>query len=437
MVDSGRGRIIILFVSFRPMPRLGHICWLTALALSAAAVEPPPAFPGVLVTPHPGVAAPLPAGVGVGVGLPDLDEESLQQAVTSTPPEAQGPVDPPNPTGPHDMDSESLEVSDIKIPVDDEAGKLLDEIENSDSASQLAAAQHAEHVKLGTLAEEAHKAAEAQHLLELRVHHEHQRRLREEARRMKVQDRFNERLLRAQKTCTKWQREKDKANSELQGLYEKSVKSSSQARDGARRGLAPILVEKELHVTDMSINALRCQMNYMESLRVFVEGACGVSKRIRLALAAYITSPTENVTIPSADIPRSVPTPSQINLLKLTASNAIAKVDVARHDYDVEKTRVDARPPLDDASADSDMDAAAEGEEDAHEMETPPHELPIDVLFEHIMGRSLVAEVPKVDSKKLEAKKKRILQEQEDCFGDDCGDPKTYVPLSMAPAPAL
>ena len=50
------------------MPRLGHICWLTALALSAAAVEPPPAFPGVLVTPHPGVAAPLPAGVGVGVG---------------------------------------------------------------------------------------------------------------------------------------------------------------------------------------------------------------------------------------------------------------------------------------------------------------------------------------------------------------------------------
>merc|ERR1719199_1482459 len=111
----------------------------------------------------------------------------------------------------------------------------------------------------------------------------------------------------------------------------------------------------------------------------------------------------------------------------------------------MEKARVDSRPPLDDAAEEADIEAAADGEEEGQEMETPPRELPMDVLYKHITGEVLVTEAPKADTKRLEGEKQRILQEQEDCFGDDCGDPKAYlaeatvkpaVVVEVAPAPA-
>ncbi len=435
--------------------RASHVCarvCVAALSLlaGAASAQETPAFPGgeMVSAPVAGLAAPLPPGVGVGAGLPEVAEEK------EPPPgelQVESPIGPSVNTTQSDSETNKQpepHVVETNAPeestggddrADDQADELLDEIEGTATNSK-AELMAEESVRLGGIEAEARAALRAKRLLDMRVHKMHQERLREEAHKIKVRDRFNERLVLAQKTCSKWQGQKDQANDELQRLFEKSVESSSLARDGARRGLAPVLVEKELHVTDMSINALRCQMNYMESLRVFVEGACGVSKGIRVALAAYITAPSSNVTIPSAKIPSTVPTLRQINLLKLTASNAVAKVDVARHDYDVEKARVDARPPLKDPAEEADIEAAADGEEEGQEMETPPHELPMDVLFKHITGKVLVVAAPAADTKRLEGERHRILQEQEDCFGDDCGDPKKYLGKSkataVAPAPS-
>eukprot|EP00946_MAST-07B_sp_MAST-7B-sp1_P003692 g3692.t1 len=421
--------------------RVGGGC-VAALALVAGVAETfVRAQPGVPGAPFPGVAAPLPPGAGVGVGLPEVVEEAPGE---EQPPPVESPIGPAINTSKTSLAPEEEEepapvepAKSLEVDNNDEADALLDQVEGVNSSSAMTNIKAEENMVFGSIQEEATKALQAKHLLDLRVHKMHQQRLREETRQIQIRGQFNERLVRAQKTCSKWEQEQIRAKDDLDHLFEKSVDSSALARDGARRGVAPILVEKELHVTDMSINALRCQMNYMESLRVFVERACGVSKSIQTALEALIAAPSENVTIPSIAIGPDVPTRREINLLKLTASNALAKMDAARHDYDVEKARVDSRPPLSNPAEEAEIEAAAEGEEEeGQEEETPPHELPMTVLFKHITGRDLLVDPPKADAQKRKKEEERILKEQEDCFGDDCGDPKQFVPKAAAPAPA-
>ena len=301
--------------------------------------------------------------------------------------------------------------------INDDADVLLDQIQKSAPQKSL----ESEKKKL---VDDVYDVIDAKRRLDVEMHSRLQRRLREESQKVQIRQEFDARISTAQQKCTKWLGEKDSAESELQNLFEKSTHSSSLARDGARRGLAPVLVEKELHVADMSINALRCHISYLESLSAYVEAACEVSKNARRALDAYLKSPTGNFSLPSTEMNMPAPNVTQLNMLKLTAANAMAKVEVARHEYDVEKARVDAMPPLDDVNAD--LDAAAEGEEEDEESETPPHALPMDVLFKHITGRVLNVDPPKMDTEKLKSEKKRILKEQEDCFGKDCDDPKEY-----------
>lgn len=72
-----------------------------------------------------------------------------------------------------------------------------------------------------------------------------------------------------------------------------------------------------------------------------------------------------------------------------------------------------------------DIDSIGETVDDV-EQGTPPHLLPIEVLFKHIIGRAMEDEVPQEEKKLLESETKRIQNEMEDCFGKDCEDPKEY-----------
>jgi hypothetical protein len=50
----------------------------------------------------------------------------------------------------------------------------------------------------------------------------------------------------------------------------------------------------------------------------------------------------------------------------------------------------------------------------------------LEVLFQHIVGRPMEDEPPKNTVQMLKNEKKRIQREMEDCFGDECDDPKEY-----------
>ena len=185
--------------------RVGGAC-VAALALVAGGPRPLCWPSRACRSTLPG-AVPLPPGAGVGVGLPEVVKEAPGE-------EEQPPVE--SPIGPAITSKTSLapEEEEEPAPVEpaksleadnnDEADALLDQVEGVNNLSAMTNIKAEEKMVFGSIQEEATKALQAKHLLDLRVHKMHQQRLREETRQIQIRGQFNERLVRAQKTCSKW-----------------------------------------------------------------------------------------------------------------------------------------------------------------------------------------------------------------------------------------
>jgi hypothetical protein len=172
---------------------------------------------------------------------------------------------------------------------------------------------------------------------------------------------------------------------------------------------------------------MKCHMSYIESLKVYVDKVCECSKDIRSLLTKYLDSPNENLLLPSIDVEQSainkIPTRKEINVLKLTAANAHAKVQAAMKEFQMHSARLEALEIEDE----KDIDAVGSDDDgENHDDKVAPHMLPIEVLFQHIVGRPMEDEPPKNTVQMLKNEKKRIQREMEDCFGDECDDPKEY-----------
>ena len=153
-----------------------------------------------------------------------------------------------------------------------------------------------------------------------------------------------------------------------------------------------------------------------------------MSEHVRKMLTTYIETPNEKLILPSIELVDTpefhIPTRKEINVLKLTAANAHAKVNSALRDYQMHQARLEALEIEDETDLD---EVGAENiADDDEKKKILPHLLPIEILFQHIVGRPMDDEPPKGDMKVLEAAKKKVRGEMEDCFGDGCEDPKEY-----------
>ena len=153
-----------------------------------------------------------------------------------------------------------------------------------------------------------------------------------------------------------------------------------------------------------------------------------MSEHVRKMLTTYIETPNEKLILPSIELVDTpefhIPTRKEINVLKLTAANAHAKVNSALRDYQMHQARLEALEIEDETDLD---EVGAENiADDDEKKKILPHLLPIEILFQHIVGRAMNDEPPKGDMKVLEAAKKKVRGEMEDCFGDGCEDPKEY-----------
>jgi hypothetical protein len=354
------------------------------------------------------------------------DDSAAVQQLTSM--VADTTVEPRHvPDGGHKVDQSGKGIGEMhrgpSIPLtENEGDKILDEIETSTPTDNI------DNWNMDSLVEETKKSEERKKMIEQKHEEIQKTKLREQALKLKKKVELEQLVLEAEKRCSQWSTINEESEAALYDLFQEGINASLAARDGSKYHEPPALVEKQLHITSLSINAMKCHMSYIESLKAMVDKICDISKNIRSLLNKYIETPDENVLLPSIDIDNTVsgyhtPTRPEINVLKLTAANAHAKVKAAKKEYQMHSARLEALEIEDE----KDIEEAGSASDDAEQSDKiPPHMLPIEVLFQHITGRQMEDEVPKEQAKMLQSEKKRIEGQMEDCFGDECDDPKVY-----------
>jgi hypothetical protein len=305
--------------------------------------------------------------------------------------------------------------------VEDVGDHILDEIESSKPVDDI------DKWNLDNLVDETKTAEERKKVLEQRHRELQQQKLREQALKLKKKTELDTLVIEAERKCEKWKTLNDQGEADMYDLFKEAVNSSLAARDGSKYHTPPVLVEKQLHITTLGINALKCHASYVEKLSVFVEKTCDISKHVRTMLTNYIAMPNEKLLLPSIETTDTaefhVPTRKEINVLKLTAANAHAKVKAALKEYQLHSARLEALEIEDEKDIDT---VGAEDDNGEKDDGVPPHMLPIEILFQHIVGRTMQDEPPASEKQMLASEKLRIQKEMEDCFGDDCSDPKEY-----------
>ena len=140
---------------------------------------------------------------------------------------------------------------------EDEGDEILDQIEDGETSTTSVPKEIGDW-NMNKLVEETKKAEEHQKVME-RKHAEMKRKLlREQALKLKKKAELDEVVIEAEKKCVLWTSLKNEGEADMYELFKEAVNSSLAARDGSRHHQPPILVEKQLHITNLGINAIKC-----------------------------------------------------------------------------------------------------------------------------------------------------------------------------------
>ena len=140
---------------------------------------------------------------------------------------------------------------------EDEGDEILDQIEDGET-STTAVPKEIGDWNMNKLVEETKKAEEHQKVME-RKHAEMKRKLlREQALKLKKKAELDDVVIEAEKKCVLWTSLKNEGEADMYELFKEAVNSSLAARDGSRHHQPPVLVEKQLHITNLGINAIKC-----------------------------------------------------------------------------------------------------------------------------------------------------------------------------------